>query len=195
MDRLDTKAVRPYVNSGEASTEWETKAGLFRLDLIWQERSGGTFGTGSAAYANYLRRCIKKPIERSAVAKIGNPNDRGRTSAWILYFSCPTCSRRCRVLYSKKGKNKFGCVKCNRPAYPSNSWPYTGRRNAHNINLVGREMKRHQHMAEKIAMRAREAKKSYRFSDLIRLWAVHRQYALLASLKMELASRRIIVRK
>jgi hypothetical protein len=191
MDRLDTKAVRPHVNSGEPSTEWETDVGLLRLELIWQERRGGTFGPGSAAYANYLRRCIKKPIERSAVARIGNPNDRGCISALILYFSCPTCSRRCRVLYSKKGKNEFGCVKCNRPAYPSNSWPYTGRRNAHSINLVGREMKRHQYIAEKIAMRASKVKKSRRFSDLGELWALHSQYALLFSLKMQLGCRGI----
>jgi hypothetical protein len=186
MDRLDTKAVRPYVNSGESFTEWETEAGPLQLELVWQERSGGTFGPGSAAYANYLRRCIKKPIERSAVARIGNPNDRGRTSAWVLYFSCPTCSRRCRVLYSKKGRNEFGCVKCNRPAYPSNSWPYTGRRNAHSINRLGREMKRHQNRAEKIARCTKGAMKSYRFSSLERSRLLHEQYALLALLEMQL---------
>jgi hypothetical protein len=186
MDRLDTKAVRPYVNSGEASTEWETKAGLLRLELVWQERSGGTFGPGSAAYANYLRRCIKKPIDRVAVARIGNPNDRGRTSAWILYFSCPTCSRRCRVLYSKKGKAEFGCVKCNRPAYPSNSWPYTGRQNGSDASRIGRRMTWHKQEAARIGMQAKEGR--YKNAQyLLQELKIHESYAMLLGIDIAIS--------
>lgn len=188
MDRLDTRSIRSCVQSQAPFIVWKTEAGPLRLDLLWQERKGGTFGPGSAAYANYLRRCIKTPIERDAVARIGDPNDRGRKSAWVLYFSCPTCSRRCRVLYSRKGKREFGCVKCNRPAYPSNAWPYTGRRNARSISLMGREMLRHQQIAAKLEKKIRQAKKGDRFNNLRRSQILHHQYSLLIAIRMQLAS-------
>lgn len=187
MDRLDTKTVRSRVQSQEPFVDWETKEGPIRLGLLWRERKGGTFGSGSAAYANYLRRCIKTPIERDAVARIGDPNDRGQKSAWVLYFSCPTCSRRCRVLYSRKGKREFGCVKCNRPAYPSNSWPYTGRRNARSTSLMGREMLRHQQIATKLEKKIRREKKGDRFNNLRQSQILHYQYSLLIAIRMQLA--------
>lgn len=179
MDRLDTKTVRSCVQSQEPFVDWETKEGPIRLKLLWQERKSGTFGPGSSAYANYLRRCIKTPIKRDAVARIGDPNDRGRKSAWILYFNCPTCSRCCRVLYSRKGKNDFGCVKCNRPAYPSNSWAYTGRKNGSEVSETGRAMLRHEYAAQRITRKISEKRKGERVNDLNRLKEMHEKCALI----------------
>ena len=184
MDRLDTKTVRSCVQNQAPFIVWKTEAGPLRLDLLWQERKGGTFGPGSANYANYLRRCIKTPIERDAVARIGDPNDRGRKSAWILYFGCPTCSRRCRVLYSRKGKNEFGCIKCNRPAYPSNSWPYTGRNNGSQTSKIGREMLRHEHAAERINSKLLTKRKGERIKELSRIKETHKKLALILCLRI-----------
>jgi hypothetical protein len=37
----------------------------------------------------------------------------------------------------------YGCVKCNRPAYPSNCFHCTGRRNASTVNSLEREILKH----------------------------------------------------
>lgn len=176
-----------------------------RLELIWLERTGGTFGPGSAAFANQLRRSIKKPAEPATLAPIRDLEDRGQRRALVLYLSCPTCSRRCRVLYSRKGKNEFGCIKCNRPAYPSNCWPYTGRRNARGISLIERERLKQEQAAKKIGKQLLEDRKYQvirsktakhpaiqkpakmsqpRFQDLVYLFSARKQLALLASLRV-----------
>lgn len=184
MDRLDTRSIRSCVQSQAPFIVWKTEAGPLRLDLLWQERKGGTFGPGSAAYANYLRRCIKTPIERDAVARIGDPNDRGQKSAWILYFSCPMCLRRCRVLYSRKGENEFGCIKCNRPAYPSNSWAYTGRRNGSEASRLKRAMLKHEYAVKRIAKKIAEKRKGERTVDLTKLKEAHGRCALIICVKI-----------
>lgn len=150
MDRIDAKEVRPTVKTHQGLTYFPTASGVVWLELIWRKHTGGTFGPGSAAYANRLRANIAdfSPFKDEHIYRT---KDRGSRGGWIMYLSCPTCSQRCRVLYSKKGSNKFECIRCNRPAYPSNCWPYTGRRNAHGISLIGREaIKREQAAARKM---------------------------------------------
>lgn len=204
MDRIDTKCVRPYVQGNEPLIFFPTESGLIRLGLTWQERKGGIFGPQSAATANRLRRSIKKPRDRFVTARIRNPEDRGLKTALILYLSCPLCSRRCRVLYSRKGRNEFGCTQCNRPAYRSNCWPYTGRRNARGISLPERERLKHEQAAKKIRDQLTGDSKSkntksepreslqipkparmsqLRFEEMNHLIKIQEQLALLASLK------------
>jgi hypothetical protein len=150
MDRIDTKMVRPTVRIKDECAVWVGDLREVTLNLIWLERTAGTFGPASAAYASYLRLSVKKPIPISTIKCFGYPDDRGSSKAWIMYFKCPLCSRRCRVLYSRKHQTKFGCVKCNRPAYPSNCWGYTGRRNAQGISFIMREKLKYEQSAEKI---------------------------------------------
>jgi hypothetical protein len=109
------------------------------------------------------------------------------------------------VLYSRKGENRFGCVKCNRPAYGSNCWPYTGRRNARGISLLERERLKQEQAAKQISEQLsgdgedliignkidkdRKIKKpknmsQTRFEDLMYLFSIKKQFALIASLRV-----------
>jgi hypothetical protein len=203
MERVDTRMVRPYAQVGQATAYVVSGTCAVELDLIWLSRTAGTFGSGSGAYASYLRLSLKKEIDGSTVERIGNHNDRGFKTAWILYFKCPSCGRRCRVLYSKKKENLFGCVKCNRPAYPSNCWPYTGRISAGGISKLQRERIKHEQAAARVIQQisrktrknlvtskakanhvvTRPPKMSYLKFNLLCLKAVtHRQKALAALL-------------
>jgi len=152
MERIDTKSLRSNVKIKDEKAYIHTTSGPLEVKLIWLERTGGTFGPGSAAFATLLRQSIKSRLDASKLVCLGDPHDRGLRKAWILYFSCPRCSRRCRVLYGRKGTSEFGCVKCNRPAYPSNCWPYTGRLNARGISHLERTRLKH----EQAAMRLKE---------------------------------------
>ena len=204
MERLDTKAVRPCVQINTPEAYLQLKSGQIRLDLLWLPRIGGTFGPGSAAYANQLRRSIKNKPGETSSNSIASRDDRGRSVAWILYFGCPLCSRRCRVLYSRKGETKLGCVKCNRPAYPSNLWPYTGRRNARGRSSIERRRVMHEEAATRIrkylnlnhaakipqssqaphvAIQKPKNMSWHRFDELSYLLAIHDESALLASLQ------------
>jgi hypothetical protein len=174
------------------------------LELMWLERTSGTFGPGSAAFANQLRRSIKKPADLKILCSIRDLEDRGQRTGLLLYLSCPICSRRCRVLYSRKGENKFGCVKCNRPAYYSNCWPYTGRRNAGGISPLERKRLKNEQGAEKIRKQLSESRgykvvgneigkyplinksgkiSQTRFEDYFYLFSTRKRLALLASLE------------
>lgn len=157
MNRIDTKSVRPFVQRHQRIFFFPTQVEPIRLELIWLERRAGTWGPGSAAYATQLRRSITRPLNHMTVRQIENIEDRGHVNSWILYFCCPMCSRRCRVLYSRMGTNDYGCVKCNRPAYPSNCWPYTGRKNARGISLPERERMKHLEAARKLREQLRMA--------------------------------------
>ena len=88
-----------------------------RLTLDWLQRWGGTFGPKSSAEANSNRgrdsvaRVLDRPDEPSPDRKA----DRGQVPAWLLYFSCPKCGRRCRKLYSLRAQHDYACPKCVRP--------------------------------------------------------------------------------
>lgn len=185
MDRIDTKLVRSNVTINDQATILELKPGRIRLELIWNERKGGTFGPGSAAFANRLRRGIRN----HAVQPYTNIEDRGNKAGFILYFKCPNCSRRCRVLYSKKDENMFGCIKCNRPAYESNSLQYTGRRNARGISLHERERIKNVQAATKIRqqiharLKRQTRKNSELLLELTTSLEIHEKLADLASMR------------
>jgi hypothetical protein len=205
MDRIDTRSVRPLVQANESVACLQVHSEPIQLELIWLERTGGTFGPGSAAFANQLRRSIKKHAKLKSLSSIRDLEDRGQRTGLLLYLSCPICSRRCRVLYSRKGENRFGCVKCNRPAYRSNCWPYTGRRNARGISLLERERLKQEQLAKQISEQLsgdgecliigdkidkhRKIKKpenmsQTRFKDLMCLLSIRKQLALVASLRV-----------
>lgn len=138
MERITTRHVKPLVEIKSKQVIWKRGSERLKLNLIWVERNAGTFGPGSAAYARQMRLDVRRNLNLSRLDKMGDISDRGKRTAWLLFFSCPNCLRRCRVLYSLIGMNEFGCVKCNRPAYASNSWPCTGRRNARGISRMER---------------------------------------------------------
>lgn len=205
MIRIDTRSVRSRVQPNQKVVGLQVQSEPIQLELIWMERTAGTFGPGSAAFANQLRRSIKKPAELKSLYPIRDLEDRGQRTGLLLYLSCPICSRRCRVLYSRKGENKFGCVKCNRPAYYSNCWPYTGRRNARGISPLERKRLKHEQGAEKIrrqlsgsweyqVLRNETSKcqlteknrrmSRARFEDLFYLFSARKRLALLASLEI-----------
>ena len=73
--------------------------------------------------------------------------DRGSREGWIMHLGRPICSQRCRGLYSKKGLDKFECIRCNRPVYLSLFWPCTGRRNANVASRMKREESKHRQTA------------------------------------------------
>ena len=117
LDRLALRHVRPLVVIGQRSVLLRAEEGpSFQVPLQWLERWGGTFGTASSASAN-ARRGGKGEFERGPAGK----TDRGGKPAWLLYFSCPECFRRCAVLYSARGQYKYACHKCERPV-----WQYNG---------------------------------------------------------------------
>lgn len=188
MDKLTTREVRDQIEVGSSQASLSRTWGSLVLDLIWLERTAGIFGPGSAAYARQLRLDVKKPPERACLEKMRDVADRGKRSAWLLYFACPRCSRRCRVLYSLKGVNEFGCIKCNRPAYPSNCWPYTGRRNAKGISRSGREMLKHKSAAARISRKLAATRRGEDSGALMIAKEIHEQHALLLGIKMALSS-------
>lgn len=189
MDRIDTRSVRPLVQANESVVCLQVHSEPIQLELIWLERTGGTFGPGSAAFANQLRRLIKKPAKLKSLSSIRDLEDRGKRTGLLLYLSCPICSRRCRVLYSRKGENKFGCVKCNRPAYYSNCWPYTGRRNARGISSLERKRLKNEQAAARIrgmlgAQKiSKTARTRIRKNEILYKLEMHEKLALLASIK------------
>lgn len=160
MDRIDTKSVRHDVKAQDRYTYWRNGSYSIKLNLIWLERTSGTFGPASAAYASLLRTSIKRPVHISEKLRSGRLYDRGSRKAQIMYFECPCCSRRCSVLYSIKSRNKFACVKCNRPAYPSNCSKYTGRRNAKGISPLERQRQKYAQEAERIKKRNQRCRTS-----------------------------------
>lgn len=183
MDRIDAKEVRPTVKPRQGLAYFPTAGGVVWLELIWRKHAGGTFGSGSAAYANRLRTNIADfyPFKDE---HIYTTKDRGLREGWIMYLGCPTCSQRCRVLYSKKGSDKFECIRCSRPAYPSNCWPCTGRRDAHTITKTRREIIKHEHAAarqRKLISKAR----SQQEKELLRLaMEQHLKLSFMLSVKL-----------
>jgi hypothetical protein len=206
MDRIDTRDVRPFVQIKDGNAGLQRNGEPLRINLLWQERWGGTFGPQSSSFATRLRRNAdfnKKPL------LLHSPNidinDRGQRPAWIMYFACPTCDRRCRVLYSLKGRNEYGCGKCNRPAWESNTWPYTGRRKARGVSALERARLKHEYAARRLrgnhigqpaaadrlelAMTGRSplrkpARMSQnRFDEISHKIRVHEQLAIIAQLK------------
>lgn len=144
MDRLEVRDIRALVHEHQPKIELTGAGGLpLVLKLTWLERWGGTFGPRSSAEANHLR---STPRSDRAEAD-DNPDrvsDRGQRPALLLYLLCPMCSRRCRVLYSLRGKDRYGCPKCNRPAWASNCWSPSGSKKAQQSRQ--RERKRLQHL-------------------------------------------------
>lgn len=169
MDRVDTKEIRPTVKPHQGLTYFQTASGVVWIELIWVKHTEGTFGPGSAAYANRLRAHIAEhtPLKGEHIYRT---NDRGSRCGWMMFFSCPRCSRRCRVLYSKKGMKEFECIRCNRPAYPSNCWPYTGRRNACGTSLLRREAIKNRQAANR-KLRSIALKKGQRKRELMSMSA------------------------
>lgn len=149
VDRVDTGMVRNAVAKGQKQVQLGLSPGSIQLELIWSKRTAGLFGSTSAAIANRRRLSIKNP-EGWQLRDLEEANDRGQTQGLVLYLACPKCCRRCRVLYSRRNLSDFGCVKCNRPAYESNSWPYTGRKNAGGISKHERTRLKHEQAAKRI---------------------------------------------
>ncbi len=152
--------IRPLVEIHQPSVQFDLArhgARVF-LELEWMVRWGGTFGTNSSAEANACRNknsseklfnhLDKQNQHRSADTQ---PNtDRGQVPAWLLYLKCPQCFRRCRVLYSLHSKFDYGCTKCNRPAWPSNTWSVSGHRSAGPAAKCERMRLKHSQAAERI---------------------------------------------
>lgn len=123
MDRLEAKQLRPLVEKGQVSVMLELGSQRKRLWLAldWLQRWGGTFGPKSSAEANSnrgrdsLARVLDRPDEPSPDRKA----DRGQVPAWLVYFSCPKCGRRCRKLYSLRAQHDYACPKCTQPCYPN----------------------------------------------------------------------------
>lgn len=149
MNRIDAGMVRKVATSFQQEACLHLGSGSIKIELIWNKRTAGLFGSGSAAIANQRRLSIKKPRTWQPKAQ-AEADDRGQTQGWVMYLACPKCSRRCRVLYSKPNLCEFGCIKCNRPAYASNSWPYTGRKNAGGISKHERTRLKHEQAAKRI---------------------------------------------
>lgn len=141
--------VRNAVAKGQKQVQLGLSPGSIQLELIWSKRTAGLFGSTSAAIANRRRLSLKNPGGWQ-LRDLEEKNDRGLTQGLVLYLACPKCCRRCRVLYSRRNLNDFGCVKCNRPAYESNSWPYTGRKNAGGISKHERTRLKHEQAAKRI---------------------------------------------
>ena len=128
LDRLEVKQIRPLVQRGQQSFELdiENKQQPVVLALNWLERWGGTFGPKSSAEANCNRnvpsgeRFLRRLDQQNGEAEVDPDRtiDRGQVPAWLLYFNCPKCGRRCMVLYSLKGQNDYACPRCTKPCYP-----------------------------------------------------------------------------
>jgi hypothetical protein len=154
MDRIDTRDVRPLVQTKDDNACLQRNGEPLRINLLWQERWGGTFGPQSSSFATRLRRNAdfsNKPL--LLPSQHINIDDRGQRPAWVMFFACPTCDRRCRVLYSLKGRNEYGCGKCNRPAWESNTWPHTGRRNARGVSALERARLKHEQAARRLKVK------------------------------------------
>ena len=146
-ERLVTRQVRHLVQIGQGVVFLKTADGrTFQLPLQWLERWGGTFGTASSAAAN-ARRGGKGEL---AQAPANETTDRGGKPAWLLYFSCPKCSKRCRVLYTPFGEADHSCPTCANLRDIGGSGPATGRKNAHPWNRRQRFLLQHQQAAERI---------------------------------------------
>jgi hypothetical protein len=154
MDRIDARDVRPLVQMKDDIAYLQRNGELLRINLLWQERWGGTFGPQSSSIATRLRRNadFSQKLVSLTLAN-ANQDDRGQRPAWVMYFACPTCERRCRVLYSLKGRNEYGCGKCNRPAWESNTWPHTGRRNACGVSALERARLKHEQAARRLKVK------------------------------------------
>lgn len=185
MDRVDTRMIRPYVQSGQTLCWLQVPGGLAWFELVWRNHSSGTFTPGSAAYANRLRKSVAllTPIKEEHLPTVGQ---RGKSCGLIMFFACPICDSPCRVLYSKKGERRFGCVKCNRPAYPSNCLPYTGRRNASPASLAARQMLRHRQAGVKHLRSSRAHACKSRKESAARLALMHLQLSLMYSFRSAL---------
>ena len=117
LDRLALHQIRPLVQIGQKSVLLKAEEGpSFEIPLQWLERWGGTFGSISSAAANSRRGGSTKAGETP------EKSDRGGKPAWLLYFSCPECFRRCAVLYSAPGKYKYACCECERPMWTDSGW-------------------------------------------------------------------------
>ena len=195
MDRMATVDVRRKVDVADQTFSCSNVFGSFTLDLLWLQRWGGTFGPSSAAFARQLRLDNNKPINESRLESRRSLDDRGMRPAWILFFSCPACKRRCRVLYSLKGINKFACVKCNRPAYQSNTWPHTGRRNAGGASMLERTRLRHRQTAARITKKyLRPLRKEILANGLAGAHAIPRP-ARMTKARFEILRHRIVIHK
>jgi hypothetical protein len=120
LDSLEVKQVRTLVQVGQESVMLElgSKRKQVRLTLDWLQRWGGTFGPKSSAEANSNRGrdSVARVLER--LDEEPSPDrkaDRGQVPAWLLYFSCPKCDRRCRKLYSLRAQHDYACPKCVKP--------------------------------------------------------------------------------
>ena len=129
LDRLEVKQVRPLVQQGQQSVQLEVGSQRKQvwLTLDWLQRWGGTFGPKSSAEANRNRnvpsvdRYLKR-LDQAAGELEVDPDrkaDRGQVPAWLLYFSCSKCGRRCRVLYSLRNQHDYACPRCTKPCYPN----------------------------------------------------------------------------
>ncbi len=116
---VEVKQVRPLVHKGQESVMLElgSQRKQVRLTLDWLQRWGGTFGPKSSAEANSNRGrdSVARILERLDEPSPDGGADRGQVPAWLLYFSCPKCGRRCRKLYSLRAQHDYACPKCVRP--------------------------------------------------------------------------------
>ena len=116
---VEVKQVRPLVQIGQESVMLElgSQRKQVRLTLDWLQRWGGTFGPKSSAEANSNRGrdSVARVMERLDDPSPDRKADRGQVPAWLLYFSCPKCGRRCRKLYSLRAQHEYACPKCVKP--------------------------------------------------------------------------------
>ena len=99
LDSLKVKQVRPLVQIGQESVMLElgSQGRQVSLTLDWLQRWGGTFCPKSSAEANSHRGrdSVARVLERLDEPSPYRKADRGQFPAWLLYFSCPKCGRRC----------------------------------------------------------------------------------------------------
>jgi hypothetical protein len=160
LDRLEVRQVRPLVEIGQATVDLSVgqQQAPLTLTLDWLERWGGTFGPRSSAAANARRgagsgeRFLRRWDEANGLREPdpGSTADRGGRPAWLLYLSCPQCSRRCRVLYSSPGQHQYACPKCVRPIWRSNTVSASGSRKAGEWARRERTRLKHQQAADRI---------------------------------------------
>lgn len=152
LDRLEVRQVRPLVEIGQGLVHLKANGGPdFPLALNWLERWGGTFGPRSSAAAN-ARRGDPVLAEDDDLPEQDpdSSTDRGGRPAWLLYFSCPECARRCRVLYSARGQSRYACHKCTRPAWQSTTTSSSGGPDASSWDQRHRFRLKHQRAADRI---------------------------------------------
>lgn len=85
------------------------------IRLHWDYRTGGCFGPATATALSQRQSTLEEGDDTSKPGA----GDRGTSGGWHLYFLCPICLKRARVLYASNPAEQWGCRTCMRVAYRS----------------------------------------------------------------------------